>query len=180
TARSGDGAGRGRRGRNALRGRRRPRILRLMEGHVSAGTVAGGGLPAAPPARAGAALALVCDYVALTKPRIIGLLLVTTVTTIAVARPSGLSLALILWTVLGGYLAAGGAGAINHYVERDRDARMDRTCDRPIAPGRLRPRRALPIRDRFPLDPAALLGAGAARLGRLRAGRRPDAPGRPR
>ena len=114
-----------------------------MEGHVSAGTVAGGGLPAAPPARTGAALALARDYVALTKPRIIGLLLVTTVTTMAVARPSGLSVALVLWTVLGGYLAAGGAGAINHYVERDRDARMDRTCDRPIASGRIRPRAGL-------------------------------------
>jgi heme o synthase len=114
-----------------------------MEGHVSAGTVAGGGLPAVPPARAEAALAVARDYIALTKPRIIGLLLVTTVTTMVVARPSGLSVATFLWTVLGGYLAAGGAGAINHYVERERDARMDRTCDRPIASGRVRPRSGL-------------------------------------
>ena len=111
-----------------------------MEGHVSAGTVAGSGaLPAATPPRADALIAVVRDYIALTKPRIIGLLLVTTVTTMVVAKPSGLSLAAVLWTVLGGYLAAGGAGAINHYVERDRDARMDRTCDRPIASGRIRP-----------------------------------------
>jgi heme o synthase len=110
-----------------------------MEGHVSAGTVAdGGSLPSAPPAGA-AALAVARDYLALTKPRIISLLLVTTVATMVVAKPSGLSFAVVLWTVLGGYLAAGGAGAVNHYIERDRDARMDRTCDRPIASGRIRP-----------------------------------------
>ena len=49
-----------------------------------------------------------------------------------VADPSGRRLAVILWTILGGYLAAGGAGAINHFVDRDRDARMARTCDRPL------------------------------------------------
>jgi heme o synthase len=79
------------------------------------------------------------DYLALTKPRIIGLLLVTTVATMFVADPSGPSLETILWTVLGGYLAAGGAGAINHYLERDRDARMDRTCSRPLVQGRIDP-----------------------------------------
>ena len=79
------------------------------------------------------------DYVALTKPRIIALLLVTTVTTMFVADPSGLSLATILWTMLGGYLAAGGAGAINHYLDRDRDARMARTCARPLVAGRIEP-----------------------------------------
>src|SRR5206468_1012811 len=61
--------------------------------------------------------AVIRDYLALTKPRIIGLLLVTTVATMFVADPSGPSLETILWTVLGGYLAAGGAGAINHYLE---------------------------------------------------------------
>ena len=40
---------------------------------------------------------------------------------------------------MGGYLAAGGAGAINHYLERDRDARMARTCDRPLVAGRIEP-----------------------------------------
>src|SRR5215207_3590105 len=67
------------------------------------------------------------DYVALTKPRIISLLLLTTVATMFVADPSGPSLAVIAWTMLGGYLAAGGAGAINHYLDRERDARMART-----------------------------------------------------
>jgi protoheme IX farnesyltransferase len=79
------------------------------------------------------------DYIALTKPRIISLLLLTTVTTMFVADPSGPPLSLILWTMLGGYLAAGGAGAINHYLDRDRDARMSRTCGRPLVAGRIEP-----------------------------------------
>ena len=87
--------------------------------------------------------AVLRDYLALTKPRIIGLLLVTTVATMFVADPSGPSLGTILWTVLGGYLAAGGAGAINHYLERDRDARMDRTRARPLVERRIDPRHGL-------------------------------------
>ena len=83
------------------------------------------------------------DYLALTKPRIISLLLLTTVTTMFVADPAGPAVATILWTVLGGYLAAGGAGAINHYVERERDARMARTCARPLVEGRIEPRHGL-------------------------------------
>ncbi len=79
------------------------------------------------------------DYLALTKPRIISLLLVTTVATMFVADPSGPAWTTILWTVLGGYLAAGSAGAINHYLERGRDARMARTCDRPLVAGRIEP-----------------------------------------
>jgi protoheme IX farnesyltransferase len=79
------------------------------------------------------------DYLALTKPRIISLLLVTTVGAMFVADPSGPALTTILWTVLGGYLAAGGAGAINHYLERERDARMTRTCARPLVEGRIEP-----------------------------------------
>jgi protoheme IX farnesyltransferase len=104
-----------------------------MEGHVSAAPVA---------SHRGLA-ELIRDYLALTKPRIIGLLLLTTVATMFVAAPSGLSLATVLATILGGYLAAGSAGAINHYIERERDARMDRTCDRPIASGRIEPRHGL-------------------------------------
>src|SRR5690242_2178606 len=111
---------------------------RLMEGHVSAGHVR-----AAPVAVDRGHADLLRDYLALTKPRIIGLLLVTTVTTMIVAAPHDLSIATVLWTILGGYLAAGGAGAINHFIERDRDARMERTCDRPIASGRIEPARGL-------------------------------------
>ena len=79
------------------------------------------------------------DYVALTKPRIISLLLLTTVTTMLVADPTGPAVFVILWTMLGGYLAAGGAGAINHYIDRDRDARMARTRARPLVAGRIEP-----------------------------------------
>ncbi|MCB0876229.1 MAG: heme o synthase [Solirubrobacterales bacterium] len=88
-------------------------------------------------------LAHVRDYVALTKPRIISLLLWTTVATMFVARPSGLALSTVLWTCVGGYLAAGGAGAINHYIDRDIDARVGRTRGRPIVSGRIEPVQAL-------------------------------------
>ncbi|MEO8092027.1 MAG: heme o synthase [bacterium] len=79
------------------------------------------------------------DYISLTKPRIIALLLLTTVATMFVADPSGPPLEVILWTILGGYLAAGGAGAINHYLDRDRDSRMARTRSRPLVSGRIKP-----------------------------------------
>ena len=204
-----------------------------------------------------ALLAHVRDYIALTKPRIISLLLVTTVATMVVAAPEGLALSTVLWTMLGGYLAAGGAGAINHYLDRERDARMARTRGRPLVAGRIEPlhglvfgivlgalafvqlaltvnllsavardgrparlrlrlhdvaeaadaaehrhrrrrrrgaaagrlgrgdrrahaRRALPVRDRVPLDAAPLLGALAADQGRLRPHRRADAARRAR
>jgi protoheme IX farnesyltransferase len=85
--------------------------------------------------------ALCVDYVTLTKPKVQSLLLLTTVTTMYVAAtPSPLRVAL---TCLGGYLSAGGAGAINHYWDRDIDARMVRTKDRPIPSGRVSPGAAL-------------------------------------
>jgi protoheme IX farnesyltransferase len=82
------------------------------------------------------------DYASLTKPRVISLLLVTTLATMFVADSSP-EIGLILATMLGGYLAAGGAGAINHYLERDIDARMVRTSRRPLPDGRVEPRAAL-------------------------------------
>ena len=100
-------------------------------------TPIGTGMRVAPRARPIAAT--VRDYIALTKPRIISLLLVTTVAAMFVADPSGPALSTILWTMLGGYLAAGGAGAINHYLDRDRDARMARTRSRPLVAGRIEP-----------------------------------------
>ena len=60
-----------------------------------------------------------------------------------VAEPSGPALSTILWTMLGGYLAAGSAGAINHYLERESDARMERTSGRPLASGRISPAHGL-------------------------------------
>ncbi|MEA2228361.1 MAG: heme o synthase [Solirubrobacteraceae bacterium] len=84
---------------------------------------------------------VVADYVALTKPKVQSLLLFTTVTTMLVAGDP--SLQLILLTCLGGYLSAGGAGAVNHWYDRDVDARMPRTADRPVASGRVAPVAAL-------------------------------------
>jgi protoheme IX farnesyltransferase len=84
---------------------------------------------------------LASDYLELTKPKVQLLLLLTTVTTMEVAGTP--SVARILLTCLGGYLSAGGAGAINHCLDRDIDARMRRTSARPIPSGRITPRAAL-------------------------------------
>ena len=82
-------------------------------------------------------------YVTLTKPRIIELLLVTTVPTMVLAERGMPPFWLMVWTVLGGTLAAGGANAINMYVDRDIDAIMKRTQHRPLVTGVLRPAQAL-------------------------------------
>lgn len=82
-------------------------------------------------------------YVALTKPRIIELLLVTTVPTMVVAERGLPSLWLMFATVFGGTFAAGGANAINMYVDRDIDALMERTKGRPLVTGEMTPRAAL-------------------------------------
>src|SRR4051794_10644379 len=82
-------------------------------------------------------------YVALTKPRIIELLLVTTVPTQIVAAQGMPPLWLIVATVLGGAFAAGGANAINMYVDRDIDRLMERTQGRPLVTGAVTPRAAL-------------------------------------
>jgi protoheme IX farnesyltransferase len=82
---------------------------------------------------------LAADLVTLTKPRIISLLLVTTVAPMFIT-PAGLpSPALVLWVVIGGYLMAGGANAINMWFDRDIDTRMSRTRLRPIPSGRISP-----------------------------------------
>jgi protoheme IX farnesyltransferase len=82
-------------------------------------------------------------YVALTKPRIIELLLVTTVPTMIVADEGLPSAWLVVATVVGGTLAAGGANAINMYVDRDIDALMKRTRNRPLVTGLVDPTSAL-------------------------------------
>jgi heme o synthase len=81
------------------------------------------------------------DYLALTKPKVQSLLLFTTVTTMYVAGDP--SLGTVLLTCIGGYLSAGGAGAVNHYWDRDIDARMSRTASRPVPSGRISPPAAL-------------------------------------
>jgi protoheme IX farnesyltransferase len=84
---------------------------------------------------------LVTDYVELTKPKVQSLLLFTTVTTMEIAGSPPVSK--IALTCLGGYLSAGGAGAVNHYYDRDIDAQMKRTASRPIPAGRIAPGSAL-------------------------------------
>jgi protoheme IX farnesyltransferase len=75
------------------------------------------------------------DYLTLTKPKVQSLLLFTTITTMYVAGDP--SPGLVFLTCLGGALSAGGAGAINHAVDRDIDRTMARTADRPVASGRV-------------------------------------------
>jgi protoheme IX farnesyltransferase len=79
------------------------------------------------------------DYVTLTKPRIISLLLVTTVVPMVIAARGWPATELVAWTMLGGYLMAGGANAINMFLDRDIDAVMGRTSLRPIPSGRMSP-----------------------------------------
>lgn len=82
-------------------------------------------------------------YIALTKPRIIELLLITTVPTMVLAQRGWPPTSLVLITLAGGTLAAGGANAINMVVDRDIDKLMPRTQGRPLATGLLQPRQAL-------------------------------------
>ena len=84
---------------------------------------------------------LLRDLVMLTKPRIVSLLLVTTAAPMFVAGNPGWLLVLIV--MLGGYLMAGGANAVNMYLDRDIDTRMSRTRLRPIPSGRMGPRAVL-------------------------------------
>jgi protoheme IX farnesyltransferase len=87
--------------------------------------------------------ATVRGYVALTKPRIIELLLVTTVPVMLLAARGLPSLELVGATLVGGTLAAGAANALNCYVDRDIDALMQRTAGRPLVGTDMRPRNAL-------------------------------------
>jgi protoheme IX farnesyltransferase len=84
---------------------------------------------------------LVSDYVELTKPKVQSLLLFTTVTTMEIAGDPKVSR--IALACVGGYMSAGGAGAVNHWYDRDIDAQMQRTASRPIPAGRVAPTAAL-------------------------------------
>ena len=94
-----------------------------------------GGAATAAAAPRSRARTVAADLFTLTKPKVQSLLLFTTVATMLVAGEP--SLGLILVTCLGGALSAGGAGAINHYLDRDLDAVMRRTSDRPVPSGRI-------------------------------------------
>ncbi len=93
-------------------------------------------LPSAMRARVGA-------YLALTKPRIIELLLVTTVPAMMLAAQGWPTWTLLLWTLVGGTLAAGAANVFNCYYDRDIDKLMHRTQRRPLVTGAVSPRGAL-------------------------------------
>lgn len=98
--------------------------------------------PAAVPARPAWRRSLAA-YVALTKPRIIELLLVTTVPTMFLAQRGVPSLWLVVATLVGGTLSAGSANAFNMVYDRDIDAHMGRTANRPLVTGAVTPRAAL-------------------------------------
>jgi protoheme IX farnesyltransferase len=85
---------------------------------------------------------VVRGYIALTKPRIIELLLITTVPTMVVAAKGFPGLWLVVATLAGGTLAAGGANAFNMVIDRDIDAIMERTKRRPLVTGVMTPRAA--------------------------------------
>ncbi|MGZ0710986.1 heme o synthase (plasmid) [Coraliomargarita sp. W4R53] len=82
-------------------------------------------------------------YVALTKPRVLELLLVTTVPVMILAAGGLPDLWLVVATVIGGSLSAGSAAAFNMYLDRDIDAHMKRTINRPLVTGEISPRNAL-------------------------------------
>ncbi len=79
------------------------------------------------------------DYVEFTKPRIMVLLLITTLGGMLIAAAGWPSIDLIFWTMVGGGMSAGGASALNHYIDRDIDGLMSRTSKRPLPAGRVAP-----------------------------------------
>ncbi|MGJ9401940.1 heme o synthase [Arthrobacter sp. KK5.5] len=83
------------------------------------------------------------SYLALTKPRVVELLLVTTLPTMIFAHGGFPQVGLVLATLFGGAMAAGASGAFNCYIDRDMDKVMNRTKDRPLVTGDVTPREAL-------------------------------------
>ncbi len=83
------------------------------------------------------------DFLLLTKPVVVLLLLVTTYAGMVIGARAFPSLGLTIWTLLGGFMAAGGSGAINQYIDREDDLKMQRTQKRPLPSGRLTPAEGL-------------------------------------
>jgi protoheme IX farnesyltransferase len=104
---------------------------------------------------------VVGGFVALTKPRIIELLLVTTVPTMVLAQKGWPSTALVVVTLVGGALAAGGANALNMVIDRDIDKLMERTKHRPLVTGLVTPRQAIVFAWTLEAVAFAILWAGA-------------------
>ena len=119
---------------------------------------AAGGLHSAPRRSAARMAAQVRSYVALTKPRIVELLLVTTLPVMFLATAGLPPLSLAAWTLLGGALTAGTANTINCYIDRDIDRRMKRTARRPLAQGTISPGNALAFGVVLGVAGTALLG----------------------
>lgn len=118
-----------------------------------------GGVSAHGPRRA--PRSVVGGYIALTKPRIIELLLITTVPTMVLAEKGWPSWGLVLVTLVGGTLAAGGANAINMVVDRDIDRLMERTKTRPLVTGLISPKQAMIFALSLEVAAFAVLWAGA-------------------
>ena len=106
-------------------------------------------------------------YVSLTKPRIIELLLITTVPTMVLAEGGWPSTWLVIVTLIGGTLAAGGANAINMYIDRDIDQLMERTKNRPLVTGVIAPRDGLTFALALEAVAFVVLWAGANVLSAL-------------
>jgi protoheme IX farnesyltransferase len=87
--------------------------------------------------------ATAADYWELMKPRIMLLIVITTIGSLMLAADGWPGTALVAWTVLGMALVSGGSSAVNHWYDRDIDALMERTSDRPVASGRVSPGVAL-------------------------------------
>jgi protoheme IX farnesyltransferase len=83
------------------------------------------------------------DFLTLTKPVVVLLLLVTTYAGLVVGGKAWPSASLTFWTLLGGFMAAGGSSALNQYIDRDLDKHMQRTQKRPLAAGRMMPAEGL-------------------------------------
>ena len=123
------------------------RSRRLLSGRLAESSfdmlrTSGEGVVEAPP-RSMSYSQVLAAYLALTKPRIIWLLLVTTLGAMLVAAEGLPALGLVFWTMLGGALGAGAANAINCYIDRDIDEIMARTNLRPIPAGLITPSHAL-------------------------------------
>ncbi len=106
-------------------------------------------------------------YVALTKPRIIELLLITTVPTMILAEQGWPSTWLVVVTLIGGTLSAGSANAVNMYIDRDIDALMQRTQQRPLVTGVIEPSHALIFAISLQVLAFGVLWAGANLLSAL-------------
>jgi protoheme IX farnesyltransferase len=117
-------------------------VLAVVAGHLG-GSQEPVVLAASQPGPRRAGKEVVLDYLSLAKPRIIPLLLITALGGMMMAQRGWPSTGLVLLTLLGGALAAGGAGAINCWIDRDIDREMTRTRRRPLPDGRIAPANAL-------------------------------------